>query len=208
MKKIALVNVGFGNLGSVVNSISRINYKPIIVSNGDELFNYSPTHIVMPGVGAVGEAMIKLEKSQFIRPLEHFIRKKIYFCGICVGMQILANTSEEFGITKCLGWIPGEVKKLDTNKMKLPHMGWNTIYKTRRVSSLLDNIYEKDMYFCHTFAFNCAKEYVIAETNYEQNFVSAINKENIYGIQCHPEKSLKLGDIFFKNFLSLGENNI
>ena len=207
MKKIALINAGFGNIGSVTNSINRIKLKSFTVSNGQELYNYAPTHIVMPGVGTVGQAMANLKKNNFIEPLEYFIKKKILFCGICVGMQVLSETSEEFEKSKCLGWIPGKVKALKSKNMSLPHMGWNTITKTQKHSSLLNNIYGKDMYFCHTYAINCASEYIIAETVYGNKFVSAINKENIYGIQCHPEKSLELGDIFFKNFLSLGESN-
>lgn len=208
MRKIALINAGFGNIGSVVNSISRIKLKSFTVYNGQELLNYKPSHIIMPGVGAVNQAMENLKKNNFIKPLEYFIKKKkILFCGICVGMQLLSETSEEFGKSKCLGWIPGKVKILNSNKKSLPHMGWNTVNKSLHDSYLLKNIYGKDMYFCHSYSFNCDKKYIIAESVYGNKFVSAINRENIYGIQCHPEKSLELGDIFFKNFLNIGEKN-
>ena len=132
-KKIALINAGFGNIGSVINSINRIKLKSFTVSNGQELLNYKPSHIIMPGVGAVNQAMEKLKKNNFIEPLEYFIKKKkILFCGICVGMQLLSETSEEFGKNKCLGWIPGKVKTLNSKK-KFTHMGWNTITKAYKI---------------------------------------------------------------------------
>tara|TARA_X000000950_G_scaffold137966_1_gene171224 strand:- start:5213 stop:5863 length:651 start_codon:yes stop_codon:yes gene_type:complete len=208
MRKIALINAGFGNIGSVINTLNRINLKSFSITNGEELYNFKPTHIIMPGVGAVNQAMTNLTKNNFLAPLDYFIKeKKILFCGICVGMQLLSEFSEEFGESKCLGWIPGKVKSLKSNKKSLPHMGWNTIINNTRESKLLKNIYGKDMYFCHSYALNCEEKYIIAETIYGNKFISAVNKENIYGIQCHPEKSLYLGDTFFKNFFSLGEDN-
>ena len=208
MKKIALINVGFGNISSVINSLNRIEIKSQKISSGQELLNYGPSHIIMPGVGAVGQAMKKLKDNNFIEPLDYFVnKKKTFFCGICVGMQVLSSYSDEFGINKCLGWIPGKVELLSSNGLSLPHMGWNTL-KKKNSSVLLNNLYEKDMYFCHSYALKCENKYITAETEYGKKFVSSVNKENIFGIQCHPEKSLGLGDIFFNNFYNLGESHI
>ena len=176
-KNIAIINLGLGNIGSVINFVKRLDYEPTIITSGEDLKSFNPTHIIMPGVGAVKQ-------------------------GICLGMQVLSTSSEEFEFTKCLDWIPGKVIKLDSKGLSLPHMGWNTI-NIKNQSGIFSIINNKDMYFAHSFAMDCPEKYVAATSNYGSDFVSAVEYKNIYGIQSHPEKSSDIGSMFFKNYLEL-----
>ncbi|MBL42061.1 MAG: imidazole glycerol phosphate synthase subunit HisH [Rhodospirillaceae bacterium] len=199
-KKLALINMGIGNINSVFNALVRLNYKPYIVEDGKSLLKYSPTHIILPGVGAVGEALNSLEKKQFIMALNDLvIKKSVFFLGICLGMQILAKTCEEFKVYNALGWIEGNVKRLLNNNLSLPHMGWNTI-KISSGNSFLKNINNEDMYFAHTNVMYCEKSVEIGKTYYGTNFTSIVKKKNILGIQSHPEKSGRIGELFLQNF--------
>ena len=202
-KNIAIINLGLGNIGSVINFIKRLDYEPTIITSGEDLKLFNPTHIIMPGVGAVKQAMQTLIKNNFIEPLEYLVMENnCYFCGICLGMQVLSTSSEEFEFTKCLDWIPGKVIKLDSKGLSLPHMGWNTI-NIKNQSGIFSIINNKDMYFAHSFAMDCPEKYVAATSNYGSDFVSAVEYKNIYGIQSHPEKSSDIGSMFFKNYLEL-----
>ena len=203
-KKIAIINIGIGNIGSVINCVKKLNFAPTIISSGEELKFFSPTHILMPGVGSVKQAMSNIKKRNLIDVLEHLVIKgNAYLCGICVGMQILTESSEEFGFTECLGWLPGKVKKIKSTGLSIPHIGWNTMTTNKKADQIFEGIESSDMYFAHSYAAECPNQYVISYTNYGSTFVSAIRDKNIYGIQSHPEKSAEVGNIFFKNFLSL-----
>ena len=126
--------------------------------------------------------------------------KKKPFLGICVGMQMLASESEEKGLHKGLGWIDGRIKHLSKENIKMPHMGWNLVTPVKE-----NNIIKKidDYYFVHSYCFECKKdENKLAETMYGMNFTSIVGKENIYGVQFHPEKSSSQGLSLIKNFVS------
>jgi len=201
-KKVAVINIGIGNIGSVINCLNKLNFEPTIISNGQELTDFCPTHILMPGVGSVKQVMKNINHGNLIETLEDLVLKKnCRICGICAGMQILTESSEEFGLTECLGWIPGRVKKINSNGLSVPHIGWNTMNSNK--DPIFKGIEDMDMYFAHSYAADCPEDYIISYTNYGSKFVSAIRKNNIYGIQSHPEKSAEIGAIFFKNFLSL-----
>ena len=133
---------------------------------------------------------------------EHTLEKKKPFFGICVGMQLLADSSEENGNHNGLGWISGMIKKLPSKKLKMPHMGWNSIKVFEGVFKIRPK--ETDYYFIHSYYFDCKnKENILAETSYGINFPSIVNKENIYGVQFHPEKSSDQGLDVIKSFLNL-----
>ena len=126
-------------------------------------------------------------------------KKKIPFLGICVGMQMLANNSEENGFHDGLGWINGNIKEIPKNNLKMPHMGWNIVKPTKE-NELINN--EADYYFVHSYYFECQNnQNILAETRYGINFTSIVSKENIYGVQFHPEKSSSQGLNLIKNFL-------
>ena len=132
----------------------------------------------------------------------YVINKKKPFFGICVGMQLLADNSLENGNHEGLGWIKGTIKKLPSKKLKMPHMGWNSIEVLNKNMKIYPK--ETDYYFVHSYYFNCKnKENILAKTNYGIDFPSIVNKENIYGLQFHPEKSSEQGLDIIKNFIEI-----
>jgi len=165
------------------------------------------THLILPGVGAFGASMKKINENIPLDELtDEVLNIKKPFLGICVGMQVLAEKGLEFGEHKGFGWIKGTVSKLDVPaELNLPHMGWNDISIKIPDNKILNHFTDhQDFYFVHSFALTEAdNENVIAETEYGINFVSVVNKENIYGVQFHPEKSQKAGRVLIENFLSL-----
>lgn len=202
-KKICILDYGSGNVQSVFNILSAI-LNNIVISNKAEDIK-SATHIILPGVGAFGAAMQKIKSKIPINELENeVIKNKKMFLGICVGMQVLADKGFEFGEHDGLGWIEGEVKQLDSDKLPLPHIGWNNINiinSNPLLSGLKDN---QDFYFVHSYVFKERNaENVVAKTEYGENFNSIIAKDNIFGVQFHPEKSQKAGKILLENFINL-----
>ena len=200
MTKVCILDYGSGNVGSVNNLIKFLDYECIISNNPDEIEQSS--HIILPGVGAFGAAMQKVKEKIPINKLEiEIFDKKKPFLGICVGMQLMAETSEEFGEHKGLGWIEGRVKKIKSKI--LPHIGWNDLI-IKKESKILKGLNEhKDFYFVNSFHFDLKdKSLILAETEYEEKFCSVFQKNNIFGVQFHPEKSQKTGQILLRNFLS------
>ena len=159
----------------------------------------------MPGVGSFGSLMKKIFKFEFDKIFQdEVILKKKYYLGICVGMQVLATKGEEFGSFKGIGAIDGEVKKIDSKNQPLPQIGWNNI-KIKKSSKLFEKIDDNsDFYFVNSFAMSCSnKEDILSTTTYSSEFTSSVQKENIMGVQFHPEKSQHDGIKLIKNFISL-----
>lgn len=203
---IAILDYGVGNVQAFANVYRELGLPYLIAGNSHQLSE--ATKIILPGVGHYDFVMQKLMNSGMIDTLQNLvINKRIPILGVCVGMQIMANESEE-GSLKGLGWVDGKVIKLkntDVNQNTiLPHMGWNSVISEKK-SSLFDGIeYGESFYFLHSFAVECAdKNNVLAITNYGDNFASIIQKDNIFGMQCHPEKSHSQGTLFLKNFATL-----
>ena len=205
---ITIIDYGLGNLRAFANIYKSLNINFQLASNVDEL--NKANKIILPGVGSFDHAMTKLNNSGLRNCLENLVLKqKIPVIGICVGMQMMAYKSEE-GVLDGLGWVKGEVKSLSNtekksnNNLPLPHMGWNSI-KIKKRSTLFNNLDEyKNLYFLHSFYFQCQNsENVIATTSYGHDFPSIIKNNNIYGVQCHPEKSHHNGIQVLKNFAEL-----
>jgi glutamine amidotransferase len=209
-KKIVIVDYGLGNIISAQQSFLKViqdnffDAEVLISSKPSDI--YTSSHIVLPGQGAFSSCIDGL-KSIFgmIGALEDSVLiDKKPFLGICVGMQLLAETGYENGIHQGLGWIRGSIKKLEVNKLKLPHMGWNNIEIINNSQEMCFDQEKKDYYFVHSYFFDCYYEKnIIASTQYGLDFPSIVGKENIYGVQFHPEKSSEQGLGLIKNFVSL-----
>lgn len=204
MMRLTIVEYGIGNIQSVVNACQRMGAAPRVASTGEELRAQDPTHIVLPGVGAVGHALEAVRA----RGLESALRESVIergraFLGICVGMQMLGELCEEFGTHRGLGWIPGRVRRLAEAGagLRLPHVGWNTISPARD-DPLLSALSDTHFYFLHSYALDCPAEYVLARTEYGGEFACAVRRGNIAAVQFHPEKSSRAGAELLSAFLA------
>ena len=211
MKKlICIVDYGLGNIHSAEHSIkkvaadSNIQSEIRITSNPSDIKQAS--HLVLPGQGAFESCINGLRNiNGMIDELsEAAINKQKPFLGICVGMQLLASKSYENGEHQGLNWIKGEIKKMPNENIKLPHMGWNEIVLKNTKNQLVKVSDKNDFYFVHSYYFDCKhKKNIIALSNYGIDFASIISKENIYGVQFHPEKSSAQGLKIIKNFINI-----
>jgi glutamine amidotransferase len=200
---ISIVNYGSGNIQAICNIYGRLGVPYIVASKPDEV--RAGDKIVLPGVGAFDQAMSELERSDLRAVLDECVlgsRRPIL--GICVGMQLLAQSSEDGG-GPGLGWIAGHVRKFDRSRFtgvgRLPHMGWNTVAMTRDNGLLRGIDLSRGFYFLHSYYFSCdepADE--LARTDYGGEYACAVNRGNVYGVQFHPEKSHQAGIQLLKNF--------
>lgn len=202
---IAVIDYNMGNLRSVKNAFLKIGQEVDIVQDSDKVKNYDK--IVLPGVGAFGDAMEHLKETSMDEAITAFSQTGKPVLGICLGMQLLLDESEEFGTHKGLGLIPGSVKHFDTakfpTKLKVPHMGWNELF-VQKENLLLKNLPKAFyLYFVHSYHAVCDESAIIGKTHYGYDFASAICKENIYGFQPHPEKSHENGLKILKNFTEI-----
>jgi glutamine amidotransferase len=204
---IAIINYGSGNVRAIGNIYDRLNV-PYRIANATADLDDSISKIILPGVGAFDETISTLLKSGFRNQLDDLvIGQQMPVLGICVGMQILANGSDE-GELPGLGWVPGQVKKFDKatllGKPKLPHLGWNSL-KIEKQSPILNEVdVDYGFYFIHSYYFECAdKTNILTSSEYGVSFSSAVNKGMIFGTQFHPEKSHSNGIQLLKNFANL-----
>jgi len=192
--KIVIINYGAGNIQSIMFAIERLGFKAILSNNPDEI--KAADKVIFPGVGEASSAMKMLLESG-LETLIPTLKQPVL--GICLGMQLMCNKSEE-GNTKGLGIFDVDVIKF-TPKVKVPQMGWNQIYNLK--SPMFNGINENEyMYLVHSFYAPSCPE-AIATTNYEVEYASALQKDNFYGTQFHPEKSGDIGEQILANFLNL-----
>ena len=192
--KIAIIDYGAGNIQSIQFALERLGFEGILTN--DVAMIQSADKVIFPGVGEASSAMKKLKASGLAEIIPNLTQPIL---GICLGMQLMCNSSEE-GNTKGLGIFDVNVQRF-SNAVKVPQMGWNTI--TNLKTDLFKNTKENEyMYLVHSYyAPKCAE--MIASTNYEFEYASALQKNNFYGVQFHPEKSGKAGEQILKNFLTL-----
>lgn len=203
---ISIVDYGLGNIGAFLNMYKRMNVPAKSVRTADELAD--ATRIVLPGVGAFDHAMELLDASGMRQTLDHKVMQdKVPVVGICVGMQILADTSEE-GQGRGLGWVPGVVRHFRSmptpENLPLPHMGWNDVTPTND-GGLFGGL-ERDarFYFLHSFYYEPVDPADSAATaTYGAEFACAVRRDNVWGVQFHPEKSHHFGAMLLKNFAEL-----
>ena len=192
--KIVIINYGAGNIQSIMFAIERLGFKAVLSNNPDEI--KAADKVIFPGVGEASSAMKMLLESG-LETLIPTLKQPVL--GICLGMQLMCNKSEE-GNTKGLGIFDVDVIKF-TSKVKVPQMGWNQIYNLK--SPLFEGIKENEyMYLVHSFYVPSCPE-AIATTDYEVEYASALQKDNFYGTQFHPEKSGDIGEQILANFLKL-----
>ena len=203
--KIVILDYGMGNLHSVYKKIHKMDVNVIVANNPKDIL--IADKIILPGVGHFKMAMENLLKLALIETLtEVVIEKKKPILGICLGMQLFANSSEE-GNVSGLGWIDADVTKFkieNTLKYKIPHTGWNQI-QIQKESLLMKNIPDNsEFYFVHSYHYKLKNQNdSLQETEYEYFFTSAVEKENIFGVQYHPEKSHDVGELLLKNFVEM-----
>lgn len=203
---ITIIDYGSGNIRAIGNIYDKLNVAYRIASTPAEVVGAEK--IFLPGVGAFDETISMLDETGFREVMDvEVLQNKVPIIGICVGMQILAESSEE-GTLNGLGYIKGKVKKIDasllTQKPKLPHLGWNSIEIERENELLRDINPETGFYFLHSYYFECENpEDILTTTHYGKPFASAVNNGNVYGIQFHPEKSHHNGITLLHNFAKL-----
>jgi glutamine amidotransferase len=194
-----------GNLASVINAFAKVGADAKLESDPSKLVHYDK--LILPGVGAYGDAMEHLKSNGMNQAVIDFAASGKPLLGICLGMQLLFESSEEFGSHEGLGLIPGKVVAFDENQFdhpnKVPHMGWNELFVQRETPLLAGLPKEIYLYFVHSFHVVCDDQYAIGKTHYGYQFVSAVQNGNIYGIQPHPEKSHDNGLKIIENFAKL-----
>ncbi len=203
---IGIVNYGSGNIEAITNIYKRLNVDYKVINSLKEFTGVN--RLILPGVGSFDECMQQLLNSGFKEKLDELVLvKKTPILGICIGMQIMANSSEE-GLINGLGWIPGKVKKINKkflqNKPYLPHMGWNNINNIHNHLIFKGVDMAQGFYFVHSYYFECEnQENSLTTCNYGIEFSSSVFKKNIFGMQFHPEKSHSNGETLLKNFAKL-----
>lgn len=198
---ITIIDYGLGNVLAFLNVYKRLNIAVAVAKTSSEL--RSATKLILPGVGAFDHAMSLLQQSGMQETLtEMVLERSIPVLGVCVGMQILATSSEE-GRLPGLGWIDGGVRKFDIarQRTRLPHMGWNDVNPVRPAPLFAGLESNARFYFLHSYYFHCARsEDVLAEARYGSTFSCAVKSGRILGVQFHPEKSHHYGARLLKNF--------
>jgi glutamine amidotransferase len=201
VKKIAIINYGIGNHNSIKNMLRKIGSDSTITSDQKEI--EMAEKLILPGVGSFDSGMEALEKSGLLELLTHkALVEKTPILGICLGMQLMTSKSDE-GKKEGLSWIKATTEKFSfpNKNIKIPHMGWNTIIP-HKPSRLLAELTNPRFYFIHSYHVKCMeKQDVLCFTHYEKSFVSAFEKDNLIGVQFHPEKSHIFGQSIIKNFV-------
>jgi glutamine amidotransferase len=204
VNRVAIVDSRVGNIDSVVRAVQECRGTPLVVEDPLELRDVD--RIILPGVGAFPDGIASLRSRGLDAALrERVIGDKLPFLGICLGMQLLASRGFEVTERPGLGWIPGDVRRLrPTDGDRVPHVGWNELHLERSDCPLFAGVPQgKDFYFVHSYHFECDPADVVARTPYCGGFVSAVQRENVFGVQFHLEKSQRPGFAVLRNFLAL-----
>lgn len=204
--RIAIVDYGMGNLHSVAKAIERLGYEATV--SGDAAGILEADGILLPGVGAFGDAMEQLAASGLDGVLRQAAGSGIPLLGICLGMQLLFTESEEHGLHEGLGLLPGRAVRFSPEGgLKVPHMGWNRLQFKQPEHPLLAGLDEGHVYFVHSYHVLPEREGdLLAVTDYGQPVTAMVGRGNVFGMQFHPEKSSELGLALLRNFLTLAES--
>lgn len=196
---IAIADYGIGNLRSVQKAFNKLGYDAIIT--GDKALIESASHVILPGVGAFADAINLLKTTGLDKVIIAEANKGKPILGICLGMQLLFESSSESGIHEGLGLIKGKITRFDID-LKVPQVGWNAV-KVAKPSKILNNVDGEYFYFVHSFCAADINDETCGITDYSVEFTSAVEKNNIFGVQFHPEKSGESGLKILKNFAEI-----
>jgi glutamine amidotransferase len=195
---LVVVDYGAGNLRSVSQALIALGFDPLVTNDPNEV--EAADAVILPGVGAAGQIMRSLRQLELDEAVRSYIERGRPFLGVCMGMQVLMDRSEEDGGQTCLGVVHGDVRRLDVAE-KVPHMGWNAVRHTRDHpiwAGIPDDSY---FYFVHSYVVHLVEPVQAGETDYAGPFVSAIARDNVFATQFHPEKSGRLGLQIYRNFV-------
>jgi imidazole glycerol-phosphate synthase subunit HisH len=195
--RLAIIDSGGANIASLRYAIERLGHESDLTVDPARL--RSASHVILPGVGAAADCMARLEKANLVDTIRNLQQPLL---GICVGMQLLFESSAE-GDVSCLGLLPGRVRRFDDREgLPVPHMGWNQL-ELSQPSPLFDEMHSGDyVYFVHSFAAPVS-EHSIATSEYGNSFAAVVQRDNVYGAQFHPERSARIGSLLLRNFLRL-----
>lgn len=205
MTEITIIDYGLGNIGSIQNMFRKVEAETVVASDPEQILQAKK--LLLPGVGHFDRAIERIHSSNLLPALEEkVLKQKVPILGICLGMQLLTKRSEE-GKLDGLGWIPAYTKKFrleGNSRMKIPHMGWNKVHCDNASKLTEDFDSEYRFYFVHSYhAVVDEPKYSLLSTEYGYSFSSGIFKDNIYGVQFHPEKSHRFGKALFRQFANL-----
>ena len=199
---IAIVDYGIGNLGSVTKGFRHVGAEVQLTGEPDALRRASA--LVLPGDGAFGATMAEIEGRGLVPLLREAVEKGVPLLGICIGMQVLFEESEEHGLFQGLGFLPGRVRRFD-DSLTVPHMGWNELHPHRE-HPLLEGIEDgAHVYFVHSYFCDAPRDVTIASSDYGRDFAAIVGRGNVLGVQFHPEKSQQVGLRMVANFVRFVE---
>lgn len=206
---VAIIDCGMGNVRSIENAIQHVGDYEVVMTSEPEAILAADV-IFLPGVGAFKDAMDNLNENKLVEVLAEAVTvQKKPTLGICLGMQLLFDSSEEKGFTAGLGWIPGQVKYMKpADNLRVPHVGWNSLVRQPQDSIFNYLGADKDFYFVHSLHAVCDDKYVLTKFDYGELMVAAVKNDNVIGMQFHPEKSQKNGLLALNSFFNWAESYI
>jgi glutamine amidotransferase len=191
-----------GNIQSIQGALVYLGFENRVANTAEQILG--STHLILPGVGSFAKAMTNIRDNGLLDALnKSVLEQRVPIMGICLGMQLFADSGDEDGPSEGLGWISGKVRRIsDSNRLKVPHIGFNTAFFASNNRALFDSLGSQgDFYFVHSYVFDCMNEEdVSSRTEYGERFVSSVQRNNIFGTQFHPEKSQSNGLIVLRNF--------
>ena len=204
---VAIIDYDAGNIKSVEKAIQFLGKEAVITRDAEQIL--SASHVILPGVGAFGDAMGKLQNYGLIPVIHEVVKRQIPFLGICLGLQLFFERSEETPGVEGLGILKGEIKRIpDGEDLKIPHIGWNSLKypnKGRLYEGIKENSY---VYFVHSYYLEAKEpEIVVAETEYGTKIHASVEKDNVFACQFHPEKSSSVGLKILENFLKISKED-